>query len=125
MDTRKGVLLIEDDSELRQVFAFLLESEQYRVYQADDGQEGLDVLSNHQSDIKLVITDLNLPKLGGVELIGRLRSQDPTLKLLGTSGFNSPSVRELVLGAGANAFVAKPYVLNDIVRQVRDLMEQP
>jgi len=125
MDPRDAVLIIEDDLELRTLLGSLLESERYRVFQAEDAEQGLKALTDHSGSIRLVITDLNLPRLSGVELIGKIRTLDGTMKILGTSGLSTPQVREMVIRAGANGFVAKPYTFLDLLKEVRSLMEKP
>jgi CheY-like chemotaxis protein len=120
-----GVLLVEDVDELRTLFAALLELEGYRVFQAADGLQGLESLQANAAEIKMVITDLNLPRGGGIELIGKARSLNPTVKIIGTSGLSSDQVRDMVLSAGAHAFLPKPFQAKDALLTVKQIMEQP
>ncbi len=121
----KGVLIVEDEQELRNLFAVLLEMEGYVVVQAEDGREGLEYLQSHANSVDLIIADLNLPRMGGIDLIGRARSLNPTVKIIGTSGLSSDQVQEMVLKAGANAFLAKPFQANDAIQTVRRVINLP
>jgi two-component system cell cycle sensor histidine kinase/response regulator CckA len=119
-----GVLIVEDVDELRTLFATLLEMEGYVVYQAADGVQGLESLKANAAAIKMVITDLNLPKGGGLELIGKARTLNPAVKIIGTSGLSGDHVRKMVLEAGAHAFLPKPFRAKDALLTVRQVMEQ-
>ena len=115
----RGVLVVEDDSALRTLFLLLLEAEGFRVFEAGDGQAGLDTLSAHAGDIGVVITDCGLPRVGGVELIARVRAVHPEVKIIGTSGFGANNVRAMVLAAGADEFFPKPFSIPDVIRRVK------
>lgn len=117
----RGVLVVEDDNELRKLFGFLLEAEGFTVFLADDGQVGLDLLAAHADEIDMVITDLGLPGIGGVELIKRVRAVGTKVKIIGTSGFGAKNVREMVLEAGADEFFSKPFSIPDIIDRVMAL----
>lgn len=119
-----GVLIVEDVDELRTLFATLLELEGYRVFQASDGFQGLESLKANGADIKMVITDLNLPRGGGIELIGKARILNPAVKIIGTSGLSGDRVRQMVMDAGAHAFIPKPFQAKDALLTVRQVMEQ-
>ena len=71
-----AVLLIEDEEELRTLFAMLLEMEHFTVYQAPDGVRALELLDEHGETIRVVLSDLSLPRLGGTELISMIRSRN-------------------------------------------------
>ena len=113
-----GVLVVEDDNELRKIFVLLLESEGFTVHQADDGQVALDVLAAHPGEIQMVITDLGLPRIGGVELIKKIRDMGGDVRIIGTSGFGAKNVREMVLAAGADEFFSKPFSVGDVIDRV-------
>lgn len=113
-----AVLVVEDDNELRKLLGLLLETEGFKVFEADDGQVALDVLAAHSGEIDMVITDLGLPRVGGVELIKRIRATDLKVRIIGTSGFGAKNVREMVLAAGANEFFPKPFSVPEIIDKV-------
>ncbi len=105
----RGVLIVEDEHELRALFAALLEMEGFKVYQATDGLQGLETLQAHIGEIELMITDLNLPQMRGYELISRVRAMSPGVRILGTSGLDGAEVRNMVQEAGADGFLPKPF----------------
>jgi DNA-binding response OmpR family regulator len=119
---RNGVLIVEDEGELRNLFAVILEMENFRVYQASDAQSGLKVLDEHADSIDVLITDLGLPHMGGVELIAKVRSLKPSVKIIGTSGLGGGSVEAMVRNAGADAFLPKPFNPSDAIARVKEVI---
>ncbi len=123
MDNRqRGILVSEDEVDINNLLSLILQAEDFTVYQAFDGQAALDLFTKHQGEIDLIVTDLGLPKLGGVELIAKAREMKPSIKIIGASGFGRNNVREEVKRAGADEFLAKPYVTSDLVAMVRRLL---
>jgi DNA-binding response OmpR family regulator len=114
-----AVLLVEDEAELRSLFAVLLEMESITVFQAEDGEQALQVFEQHRDEIGLLITDLGLPHVGGVDLIGRMRAMKPSMRILGTSGLSADEVREMVITAGADDFIPKPFSPQEAIEKVR------
>jgi len=121
-DTGTAVLLVEDDEELRNLFAVLLEMENIKVIQAEDGAQALRLFEEHRAEIGLLITDLGLPHVGGVDLISRLRAEKPSLRILGTSGLSADDVREMVIQAGADDFIPKPFSPQEAIDKVRSYL---
>jgi len=120
-----SILIVEDEAELRNLFALILEMEGFTVLQAADGQKGLDILSAHPGGITMMITDLNLPKVGGVDLINQARRLNPRVKIVGTSGMSGDKVRDMVMRAGADDFIPKPFQAQDAIRKLKAILDQP
>jgi len=120
---RRGILVVEDDADLRKLFGLMLSAADFDVFEAEDGPAGLRMLEDNPEAIHLVFTDLGLPGLGGVELITRVRAARPGVKIIGTSGLGSAGVREIVLGAGADGFFAKPFSIADVIEKVKTLTQ--
>ena len=120
-----GLLLVEDEFEIRTLLAEVFRLEHYEVFQAADGMEALQVFSQNQDQIDLMITDLGLPNLGGIELIERVRAIKPAMKIIGSSGYGRVNIRDEVLGAGGDEFLPKPYVTTELIRTVKRLLSQP
>jgi two-component system response regulator AtoC len=104
-----GILVVDDEPELRGLLVMLLESEQFIVYEAGDGESCLEVLRGHGEQIGLVITDLNLPRLGGFDLVARIRASKPGVRILVMTGFAVDEAREALLEAGADEILLKPF----------------
>ncbi len=121
--TGKGVLIVEDEQELRKLFAILLEIEGFSVLQANDGKQGLELLEKHAADVRLLITDLNLPRVAGVDLIARARVLNPSIKIVGTSGMGGKAVHDMVIKAGADDFLAKPFKPSEAIAKLKAMLQ--
>jgi DNA-binding NtrC family response regulator len=115
------VLLVEDDEALRGIGRQMLELYGYTVLLAGDGAAGLELALNHPRPIQLVMTDILMPTMGGIELAQRLSTLRPELKVLYTSGYNdSTGSPTRVAGAG---YLEKPYGMEDLARTLRELLD--
>jgi PAS domain S-box-containing protein len=115
------ILLVEDEAGIRRLFQELLASYGYKVLTAQDGEAGVTVGSSYSGPIDLLVTDVVMPNLSGVEMAQRLLIKYPQLKVLYMSGYTDESiVQHGVLEPGI-AFLSKPFkpqVLVDRVQQI-------
>jgi CheY-like chemotaxis protein len=119
------VLVIDDDRDCREtILAVLNVYGYYNVLQAADGQEGIKMIGQHQP--ALVITDLNMPKMRGEEVlrwIGREHKPlNPLVKTIALSGDNSEAVRRVAEAAGCDLFLNKPFKILDLKAAVGSLL---
>ncbi len=116
------VLLVEDEESVRQLVRETLEGKGYRVLEAENGEEGLAVASEHEEQIDLVITDVVMPELGGRELAQQLIKDRPRIKVLYLSGYTEDAiVNEGTIESG-KAFLQKPFTLQSLARKVREVL---
>ena len=103
------VLLTDDDTMLRYLAASILEASGYRVLQAKDGAEALEVIATGQ-DISLLVTDLQMPGMGGEELVQRLRAHMTTslLPVIVLTGSDMYETEARLMDAGADDYIRKP-----------------
>jgi DNA-binding response OmpR family regulator len=120
---KTGILIVEDEPEIRLLLSEVFRIDNFQVYQAQDGQEAVRVFKENQDNISVVVTDLGLPNLGGIELIEMIRKMKPSLKIIGSSGYGRANVREEVLQAGGDCFIAKPYITTELIRTVKELLK--
>lgn len=117
-----GILVAEDETDICNLLAMILRAEGFLVFEARDGLEAFEIFKAHADEIALLITDLGLPGLGGVELIEKAKQIKPSVKVIGASGFGRNNVREEVMKAGGHEFLPKPYVAADLVATARKLL---
>ncbi len=113
------VLLVEDDLLLRMSVARGLERLGYRVRQAADGDQALARLASERPS--LMVSDIRMPGLDGVELTRRARHMHPGLKVLLVSGFADENARIAVPGLDV-AFLPKPFTVKTLGERIRDLV---
>jgi two-component system cell cycle sensor histidine kinase/response regulator CckA len=117
------ILLVEDEELLKELVRSLLEAKGYRVLTAGDGEEAINVFQQHQQEIKVIITDLDLPKFSGDELCRRITVINPRIPLILASGFIEPGMKSQVFGDGVKGFLQKPYKANEVLRSVRAVLD--
>jgi CheY-like chemotaxis protein len=122
MTTGHTILIVEDDMEIRILLSEVFRIEGYTVLAAVDGRDALRVFEEQGQQIDLMITDLGLPNIGGIELISRIRSLKPAAKIIGSSGYGRANIRDEVLQAGADEFLPKPYVTTELIQTVRRML---
>lgn len=118
-DGRETILLVEDEPAVRQLFAQALIRAGYRVYEARNGQEAVKVFDQHGEKIDLLLTDLRMPYMGGVELAAQLRARRKTLKLICVSGYPGGTGTEQ-----ESDFLAKPFSRDDLLTKVREVLDR-
>jgi two-component system chemotaxis response regulator CheY len=105
----KRILTIDDSKTIRDMLKFTLADAGFEVFQAVDGQDGLDVLGKQQVDV--VITDINMPKMDGYEVIRRMRSDSAykTMPILVLTTESEADKRDMARLAGATGWMVKPF----------------
>jgi signal transduction histidine kinase len=118
------VLLVEDDPAVRHLARGVLSAQGYDVLCASNGQEGLQVVRDHQgAPIRLVVTDVIMPLMGGKVMAEWIQATYPELKVLFTSGYTDDAISQHgVLEPGVE-FLAKPYTPDALARKVRELLD--
>ncbi len=114
----RHVLVVDDEVTVREVIAEILQSAGYRVTCAVDGRQALELYARHGRDFDLVLLDMTMPHLNGVQTLDRLRSSDPLAKVVGMSGFAEHDAVHRFGEAGLLGFLQKPFATRSLVRCV-------
>jgi two-component system cell cycle sensor histidine kinase/response regulator CckA len=118
------VLLAEDELAVRSLIARLLRHQGYPVLEAANGVEALSLAREHSSkEIHLLLTDVVMPQMGGIELAKQLNSLRPNTKILFVSGYTSDPFVKLSIPDQGIQFVQKPFNPTVLVRKVREVMD--
>ena len=120
MGLGETILLVEDEEPLRRVATRALERLGYRVLAARDGLEALETYQAHREEIKLVLSDLVMPRMGGIELLERLRGMDCTARFLLASGYLGAAPQLGDGGPGDVRLLEKPWTIATLARRVRE-----
>jgi two-component system cell cycle response regulator CpdR len=116
------ILLAEDDDSMRDFLGKALERAGHEVVRVADGEDGLDVLGETPGQFELLLTDIVMPGVNGIELARRAAEVDPGLKIMFITGFAA-----VALNAGSGApkqakVLSKPFHLRDLVDEVARVM---
>ena len=109
-ESRGVVLLVEDEPRVRSQARRLLQRSGYEVLEASDGAEGKRIFAERQGDIDVVVTDVVMPMVGGVEMVATLRAVQPDLPVVFVSGYTAEE-QDLPLDE-RTAFLTKPYTID-------------
>ena len=116
------ILLVEDDSRLTDSLAEILVAQRYTVDLALDGEAGWHQISVIAYD--LILMDVTLPKLDGIGLCGRMRDRGIATPVLMLTARDTSSDKIMGLDAGADAYMVKPFHLEELLAQVRALLRR-
>jgi CheY-like chemotaxis protein len=118
------LLVVEDEPSVRYLARGVLESQGYKVLSASNGQDALHVARAHQgSPIRLVVTDVIMPLMGGKVMAEWLKTTYPGLKILFTSGYTDDAIAHHGVLKPDLAFLPKPYTPAVLSRKVRELLD--
>jgi two-component system cell cycle sensor histidine kinase/response regulator CckA len=119
----KLVLLVDDEVHVRTLVRRVLTRHSYRVVEAGDGEEALALSGQMEVPVDLLLTDVAMPGMDGVELAGRLWATQPGVAVLCMSGACAAEVVQRdILGRGFS-FIPKPFRADALVRRVAELLQ--
>jgi CheY-like chemotaxis protein len=116
----KPILIVEDNPNMSSLLADMLEVFDYSSVRASDGQQALEELE--KQDFSMIITDMRMPNMSGLELLEKVKSEHPKLPVVLISGY---SMNEFNSEAGPlkpDGFLAKPFMMSDIERLLNSLL---
>ena len=117
------ILLVEDNESILDALKRMLEHFEYTVITASNGEKAIEIYLAEQERIDLVILALNMPGMGGRKCLERLLEIKPELKTIVTSGSTSAANFKTVYNGGNAVFVEKPYQLEDLLRIIRQVLD--
>jgi DNA-binding response OmpR family regulator len=121
--TMAGVLIVEDDNELREMISISLMRRKFTVMEAANGKEA--IMHFKPSITDLVVTDLIMPDEDGLKVIMKLREIKPSLKVIAISGGGKAgpgSYLNLAKALGADAIYSKPFSVNDLIDRIENML---
>jgi CheY-like chemotaxis protein len=118
-DTKRRILLIDDDQEVAEIAVSFLKSEGYDVQHAASGEDGLNILERENAD--LLLLDVSLPDMDGFEICRRLRSNPSTeqLNIIMLTGRGSVDAKVTGLGSGADDYLIKPFDPQELLARIQ------
>jgi signal transduction histidine kinase len=117
------VLVVEDEKDVSFFLETILQSHGYKVLCAEDADQATDLFRKNKDKIKLVFSDIGLPKVDGISLCEKLREIKPQIPLILASGYPTKEYKRRINELAAQAFLAKPYKTQDILRTIRQVLD--
>jgi CheY-like chemotaxis protein len=116
-----SILLIDDDDDLRRVMAMALVNDGHRVREAQDGAKGVAAFHRYSPDI--VITDIVMPEMEGIQVIREIRQRKPDVPIIAISGnIRNDFYLRSATALGANTALAKPFTINTLIEVVQNFV---
>ncbi|MBN2656061.1 MAG: PAS domain-containing protein [Spirochaetales bacterium] len=116
------ILLVDDEDLIRKPLKDMLTDRGYQVYVAEDGQEALEVFGDHSDSIDLVILDVIMPRMDGLNCLKGLRKIKPSIAVIVESGFSSEEKIGRMREIGIQGFIRKPAGEKEICRVIEDVL---
>jgi two-component system chemotaxis response regulator CheY len=125
--TRGRILIIDDEEEVREILRMHLESANYMVIEANDGEEGIKKMREGSNllQVGLIITDIRMPKVNGVEAIDYLRANAPSKHILVLTGYPDTDLAISLLKKGVKEYLVKPIEKKLLLEKVKILLASP
>ncbi len=119
------ILVVEDDPAVRQFIAEVLVERGYDVLEVSNGEEALRVFESRPSNgVDLLLSDIIMPEMDGVELVGRVRAIHPDIRVILSSGYVGDGISEDVTLEADDLFLQKPYTPEELAKKVRYALDQ-
>src|ERR1041384_1010153 len=122
MPDRANCLIVDDEPRLRQILLMLMRADGFQCVEAGNGIEALEQLSRQA--ITLVLTDMEMPKMGGIELLKQVRSKYPDVAVVLITGNADVETAVGALSLGAMDYITKPFQLEEVRARVHQALER-
>jgi CheY-like chemotaxis protein len=120
-----SILVVDDDSQIRELVESMLTQMGKQVYLAGSGVEALEVFKKKKNSIALAILDIQMPDMDGKALFWKLKALKPELKVLISSGYDKATALEGLDAGGPEGFIQKPYWIAALEEKVTELLHEP
>lgn len=121
-EDRKTILVVDDEPSNVALTREVLGQLGYRVVTAGSGQEAVTVFLEHEQEIDMVILDLVMPGMGGGKTFDALRSINPCVKVLLSSGYSVDGEAKKILERGCGGFIQKPFRIAEISQKIKEVL---
>ncbi len=117
------ILIADDEEQVRETLAEVLQGLGYQVLAAQDGNQAIELFKTHQHEINLLILDVIMPKLGGIEAAAKIHILKPAMPILYATGYDKNNVLINALKEDGGSVIAKPYSVASISRIIHELLK--
>jgi len=119
------ILVVDDEESVRKVLRIVLQQMNFKVITACDGQDGLEKLQENMDDIRLVISDMHMPRLDGFSMVTQIRSMAPDLDIMVASGRVDSELEKKLHNLGIKEILGKPFPQKDLRAALGRLLQIP
>ena len=122
--TKGKILVIEDEVDIRDILKIQLESANYHVIEATNGEEGIELMKKGSNllQVGLIITDIRMPKVNGVEAIDYIKANAPSIPIMVVTGYPDAELEATLLQKGVKDYVVKPVEKVKLLSKVKAIL---
>jgi two-component system, cell cycle sensor histidine kinase and response regulator CckA len=117
------VLVVDDEAPLREALMFTLQDSGYEVYSAEDGSDALALYFQRRDEIDVVLTDLSMGGMDGIQLTRSLRKLNPNVRVIAASGHFTNENMAILRGLGVEHLLDKPFPGERLLKTLREVLE--
>lgn len=121
---KETILLVDDEKSVLDAIEQMLKRLGYHVLSAGSGPEALRLYERHQDEIDMVLLDIVMPGMGGGELYAILKTINPNVKVLLSSGYDVGKEADAILKGGSDGFIQKPFFLKELSQEIRKVLDK-
>ena len=118
------ILIVEDETNVREFAREALQNSGYKILEAKNGLEALEVLKDKAKEIDLIISDVVMPKMGGQELSEEVQKRYPDMKIIMMSGYTDSQIIRTGAESHSVNFIYKPFSIKTISKKVREILDR-
>jgi two-component system chemotaxis response regulator CheY len=115
-------MIVEDDPAIRRLYSLLMSNAGYEVLEAEDGQVALETYE--EQPCHLIITDMNMPRMGGMDLIRELRKKRYTVYIIMVTAYGTQKTAEMAYNLGTDEYIPKPFDFEELEDRIRAYFEE-
>ncbi len=118
------ILIVDDDQDVRYIIKLALEKEGLHIIEAENGIEAIKVLKEGDNfmNVPLIITDIRMPEMNGIEYIDYLKRQAPGIQIIVITGYPDPEIAARLKQIGVRGYLVKPFDLPKLIHLVNELI---
>jgi CheY-like chemotaxis protein len=120
---KETILVVDDEEVIINVSRMILETLGYKVFMAKSGQEAIEVYKARKEQIDLVVLDLIMPDMGGENTFDILKTINPDVKVILSSGYNLNGQASRIMERGCQGFIQKPFGARELSQKIREVLD--
>ena len=117
------ILVVEDEAQVRELVVEMLNAKGYKVIDADNGKDAIQLYNNHRDEIQLILTDVVMPEMNGKKLIESLAGINENKKVLYMSGYTDNAIETQGILDEETHFIQKPFTPIDLFNKIQNVLK--
>lgn len=120
----EGILVVDDEQDILMLARDIFEEYGYRIFLAANGEEACSIFREHRDEVQLILLDIIMPKMGGLEAFEQIIAIDPKVRVILSTGYSKSERAQEIIDSGGAAFIQKPYQVQQLLTLVRKILDQ-